>query len=190
MRPPSTLAIASVYLGAMLQGFALVSFPSSSAALRALHGLTDAQYGLIFLPQVGATIAGAVLASLLVAKLGLQRLLWIALLADGLSQAGLASINWLGNAAALPVLLLATGTMGLGFGLLGSPMNAYPPLFFPRRRDTAIVAVHSLNGAGLMLGPLLLQVLAGAFGWVAFPIALCALALVLAGPRGVRAFRR
>ncbi|MBA2352853.1 MAG: hypothetical protein ACR2FI_07280 [Burkholderiales bacterium] len=37
------LAVAAVYLSAFVQGLTLVSFPASSAVLRAMHGFSDAQ---------------------------------------------------------------------------------------------------------------------------------------------------
>jgi hypothetical protein len=54
------IAVAAVYLSALLQGLTLVSFPALSSVLKEMHGFSDAQYGAIFLPQVACAIIGAV----------------------------------------------------------------------------------------------------------------------------------
>lgn len=173
-------AVVTLYLAGMLQGLTLVSFPASSALLKQLHGFSDAQYGAIFLPQVAAAIIGAVAGGALVARRGLQRLLWVALLVNGLSQLLLAGSLWLTPMPAYGVILAATSCLGLGFGLSGAPLNGLPPLFFPQRRDTALVALHTLLGLGLAIGPLLANPLIMSGHWVLFPVMLLLLALGLA----------
>jgi fucose permease len=154
---PQWFAVACVYLGAAIQGFTLVSFAASGPELRQIHHLTDAQYGLIFLPQLGATICGAIAGAVLASRVGMQRLLWIALLFNGLSQVLLRVVPTVAHAQAMPVLLAATAALGAGFGLMGVPMNGYPTLFFPHRNAAATVGIHCFNGSGLIFGPLLLQ---------------------------------
>lgn len=176
---PALLAVAAVYLGATMQGLALVSFAASGPALRTSQHLSDAQYGLVFLPQVLATIVGALLGAMMARALGMKRLLWIALLLDALSQAGLATVPYVPDPLALPVLLAAATAMGLGFGFMGSPMNGCPALFFPTRTGTATVGIHCFNGSGLIFGPMLLQFALAHAGFVAYPLAQAALALAL-----------
>ncbi|PLZ00464.1 hypothetical protein CY652_20925 [Burkholderia sp. WAC0059] len=178
-RPSAWLAVASVYLGAAMQGLALVSFAASGPTLRMAQHLSDAQYGLVFLPQVGATIVGALLGSTVAQRLGMQRLLWIALLFDALSQLGLASVESVPVPLALPMLLAAATAMGLGFGFMGSPMNGCPALFFPTRTGAATVGIHCFNGSGLIFGPMLLQFTLAHAGFNAYPLAQGMLALAL-----------
>ena len=52
-------AVLIVYAGALLQGMTLVSFPAVSAMLKQTLALSDADYGAIFLPIVGAVAGGA-----------------------------------------------------------------------------------------------------------------------------------
>jgi fucose permease len=176
---PALPNVLVVYLAGLLQGLTLVSFPSSAPVLRSVHGLSDAQYGLIFLPQVAAAVIGAVGGGALSRRLGLQRLLWLAMLANGLSQLALASLEVLPQPLAFPMLMAATAFLGLGFGLLGAPMNAYPPVYFPKQANTSVVVMHTLLGVGLMLGPLAEGVLAEAGHWVLFPLLLLGLGLLL-----------
>jgi predicted MFS family arabinose efflux permease len=172
MTPRHASGVVAVYGAALLQGMTLVSFPASSAVLKSLQGFTDAQYGAIFLPQVALAVAGSVIGGSIAARVGLRALLVAALLANALSQACLAGASQLAPGLAYLAILGGTGTMGLGFGLLGAPMNAYPPLLFPRRRDTALVAVHTFVGVGLTVGPVLFGALQSHGPWVVFPFLL------------------
>ena len=173
------LAVAVVYLSAFLQGLTVVSFPASSAILKQMHGFTDAQYGAIFLPQVALAIVGAVSGGALARRSGLKRLLWLAVLGNGLSQLALAASAWMIPGIAFPAILLGTALLGFSFGLGGAPLNSYPPLFFPSRRHTAVVALHTLLGFGLAVGPLLVGVFMDAGIWVGFPLLLLALSALL-----------
>jgi fucose permease len=184
-RATSWLAIGSLYVAGMLQGLTLVSFPASSAVLKQMHGFSDAQYGAIFLPQVALAVIGALGGGALATRLGLKALLGGALLINALSQLLLAGSMLLSPATAFIAVLLGTACLGLGFGASGAPLNGLPPLFFPARRDTALVALHTLLGLGLAIGPLVASPFIMAGRWAGFPLllaSLCALiaALVLA----------
>lgn len=183
VKPVSTnnpAAVLAVYLIAFLQGLTLVSFPASSAVLKQMHGFTDAQYGAIFLPQVALAVLGAVAGGTLARRLGLQTLLWLTAAGNGLSQLALAASVWAMPMLAFPAILAGTALLGLSFGLGGAPLNSYPPRFFPRHASTAVVALHTLLGLGLMVGPLL----ADGFGriglWIGFPLLLLGSSGVLA----------
>jgi fucose permease len=183
VKPVSTnnpAAVLAVYLIAFLQGLTLVSFPASSAVLKQMHGFTDAQYGAIFLPQVALAVLGAVAGGTLARRLGLQTLLWLTAAGNGLSQLVLAASVWVMPGLAFPAILAGTALLGLGFGLGGAPLNSYPPRLFPQHGPAAVVALHTLLGLGLMVGPLL----ADGFGrvglWIGFPLLLLGLSGVLA----------
>jgi len=177
---PSVPAVLVVYLIAFLQGLTLVSFPASSAVLRQMHGFTDAQYGAIFLPQVALAVLGAVAGGTLARRLGLQPLLWLTAAGNGLSQLALAASLWVMPALAFPVILAGTALLGWSFGLGGAPLNSYPPQFFPRRAPAAVVALHTLLGLGLMVGPLLADGFGQAGWWIGFPLSLLGLSALLA----------
>lgn len=169
-----------VYASGMLQGMAMVAFPASAAVLRASGGLTDTEYGAIFLPQVALAVVGSVVGANLSRRIGLRPLLAVAVLANAGSMAMLAAAAG-GESVSVGLLMLATGMLGLAFGLGGAPLNTYPGLLFPARRDTALVALHSLLGLGLAMGPLLLAPFLAAGAWIGFPIlvaGLCGLTLV------------
>ncbi|MBK8750943.1 MAG: MFS transporter [Candidatus Competibacteraceae bacterium] len=173
-------ALITVYLIAFLQGLTLVSFPASSAVLRQMHGFTDAQYGAIFLPQVALAVLGAVAGGTLARRLGLQPLLWLTAAGNGLSQLALAASVWVMPALVFPTILAGTALLGFSFGLGGAPLNSYPPRFFPRHAPAAVVALHTLLGLGLMVGPLLAEGFVRADRWAGFPLLLLGLSALLA----------
>jgi len=179
LRPNSWQSIGSLYLAGMLQGLTLVSFPASSAVLKQMHGFSDAQYGAIFLPQVALAVIGALGGGALAERLGLKMLLGGALLINAASQLLLAGSMLLSPAAAFVSVLLGTACLGLGFGLSGAPLNGLPPLFFPTRRDTALVALHTLLGLGLAIGPLVASPFIMTGHWAGFPLLLAALCTLL-----------
>lgn len=173
-------AIALVYLAGLWQGATLVSFPAGSALLKNSLALSDPQYGAIFLPQVALAVVGAVGGGALAQRLGLRRLLALALVANGLSQLLLATSLMITPAMGYSMLLAATAMLGLGFGISGAPLNSYPPAFFPRHRDAAVVALHTALGVGLAGGPLLADFLGRVSNWLFFPLFLMAGAFLLA----------
>ncbi len=165
-------AVLIVYAGALLQGMTLVSFPAVSAMLKQALALSDADYGAIFLPQVALAIVGAVAGGALARRIGLKALFALALAANAASQVLLAGSELGSPSFGAALLLAGTASLGLGFGLIGGPINAYPGLLFPRRSQTAIVAAHTLIGLGLAIGPLFAGPFIAAGTWVGFPISL------------------
>ncbi len=176
--------VLAVYAAALLQGMTLVSFPAVSAVLKSVLSLTDADYGAIFLPQVALAIIGGIIGGALAGRIGLKALLITALAANGASQALLAAAGFVPTDLGFPLLLGGTAALGLGFGLIGAPINALPRLLFPLRAETAIVAAHTLIGLGLALGPLLAAPFIAANAWYGFSIALIALTVVVAAAGG------
>lgn len=179
-------AVALVYASALLQGLAMVSFPASGTILTGVLGLSSAQYGAIFLPQVALAIVGSVSGGTLARRLGLKTLLLGMLAANALSQLLLAGSLWVEPSLAFPAILLGTASMGLGFGFSGAPLNSLPPLLFPEKGEAAVVAVHTLLGLGLAIGPLLVAPFVAAGQWVGFPLLLLGfLVLAFAAAAGI-----
>jgi fucose permease len=161
-----------VYVAALFQGLTLVSFPASSDVLKQAHGFTDAEYGAIFLPQVAAAILGALGGGALSGRCGLKSIFVLALLANIVSQALLALSAAVPAGVAYLTVLLGTGFLGLGFGMTGGSLNAYPRLLFPSKAGTALLVLHSTMGIGLSAGPLLVGWLSSRDAWLVFPIGL------------------
>lgn len=181
------LPVLVVYAAGLLQGLTLVSFPALSPVLIQVIGLTSAEYGAIFLPQVGMAVVGSFIGAALARRTGLKALLILAIVGNGASQALLAATPLVGPAPAYALILAGTAFLGLGFGLIGAPINSYPPLLFPGQRQAALVAVHTLVGLGLSAGPLIAGEFVVAARWPGFPLLLVALCALLAATTAITA---
>ena len=178
--PAALPAVLIVYAGALLQGMTLVSFPAVSAMLKQTLALSDADYGANFLPQVALAIVGAVAGGALARAVGLKALFALALAANAASQALLAGSGFASPSGGLLLLLAGTASLGLGFGLIGVPINAYPGLLFPQRSQSAIVAAHTMIGLGLAIGPVIAGLFVDQGAWFGFPISLASACVIAA----------
>lgn len=169
---PSIKSGIAIYLGGLMIGLTLVSFPASSAVLKAKFGLSDAQYGAIYLPQLFAAILGAIAGSFATRKITLKAQYLLALVCFLGAHIGLATSVYVQPDFALPLVMSATALFGFGFGFGGGPLNAVVALLFPNKSTTAITALHMSAGTGLTLGPYVFALLANRSEWVLGPIAL------------------
>ena len=169
--------LAVVYACAMLQGLTVVSFPASSATLKAMHQFTDAQYGTLFLPQVAAAIAGSIAGAALARRLGLSMLLLGSVVMALLSESCLGFTACVPAGLAFALVLAGSALMGLGFGFSAAPLNGFPALIVRTRSDAALLGVHTAIGTGLCVGPLLASSLISRGRWSDFPIAIASYAL-------------
>ena len=66
----------AVYAAGPIQGIALVTFPAASTIFTSpsQYGLSNTQYGTMFLPQVVTAITGSLLGGKLAARFGIKRL--------------------------------------------------------------------------------------------------------------------
>lgn len=174
----------TVFLSSFVQGLVGSAFPASASVLRS-RGLTDAEYGSIFLPQMALAAGGALGAGFVLGRVGAKRALALGFVLMALSPAALASAAFLPARGAYPLALLGTSLLGLGAGVSAGPLNAYPQVLFPSRSESAIVALHVVVGIGLALTPVLAGVALDHGVWLAVPLLLIAanLALLLAVER-------
>jgi len=168
-----------MYLGAILLGMTLVSVPASSAYLKALHGLSDQQYGRVFLPQLLCAIAGALLAGPAVRRWSLKSMFMVALICFAMSELALGLSASVGTREAIALMMISTGLFGFGFGFGGGPLNGLVANLFPSRSTAAITALHLMAGIGLMVGPLFFRVFQAASLWALAPWVLATAAGVL-----------
>jgi predicted MFS family arabinose efflux permease len=74
------------------------------------------------------------------------------------------------DAAAYPMLLLATASLGLGFGLTLGSTSTYAGAFMPARRAVALTSLNVLLGLGTALSPLLIAVFTDVGQWWYLPL--------------------
>ena len=65
----------AVYAAGLIQGIALVTFPAASTIFTSpsQYGLSNTQYGTMFLPQVITAITGSLLGGKLAQRFGIKR---------------------------------------------------------------------------------------------------------------------
>ena len=71
--------------------------------------------------------------------------------------------------AAYGVLLVATGSLGLGFGAAVMTLNTYAEKFSPGHEDRAVLFLNALLGSGTALAPLLVAIFLGLGAWWLMP---------------------
>ena len=75
-----------------------------------------------------------------------------------------------GDPAAYPLLLVATGLLGAGFGLTVPVLNTYAAAFQPDRADRAVLTLNALLGLGTALAPVFVAVFVGLGFWWGLPV--------------------
>jgi hypothetical protein len=123
-----------VYAAGVVQGIALVTFPAASTILTdpAEYDLSSTQYGTLFLPQVVTAITAALLS--------MSLLLLSQFFTDDQS-------------AAFVLLLLATASLGAGFGLTVPALNTLTAAFHSMLAALVAVAMGAWSFAVAMRRP-------------------------------------
>jgi len=183
----SRVEVGTVYAAGLFQGLALVTFPAAGGILTSAdyYGLTESQYGALFLPQAVFAIVSAVAGAGLARRIPTKRLLLAGLAANAASMALLLiSQRFEGTASALPILLVATGLLGLGFGLTVPALNTFAAAFYPANVNRAVLVLNALLGLGTALAPALVALFTALGAWWGLPltafVALAATAVVCA----------
>ena len=178
-----------VYAAAVVQGVALVTFPAAGAIFTdpSEYDLTSTQYGLLFVPQVVTAITAALLGASLSGRFGTKRVL-IAGLAAGLASMTLLLVSHFftdDTSVAYGLLLVATGALGVGFGLTVPALNTLTAAFHADNPDRSVLVLNALLGCGTVLAPVFVAVFVGLGVWWGLPffaaVALAGLAVVCAG---------
>jgi MFS family permease len=171
----------AVNVAGLVQGIVLVTFPAASTIFtsRKFYGLSSAQYGDMFLPQVVLAIAAALLGARVARKITTKRVYLLGLTASLISMGLLlvSSVVKTDRPVAYTLLLVATAFVGAGFGLTVPALNTYAAAFHPGAVDSAVLVLNALLGLGTVLAPALVAVFDGLGFWWGLPV-LSAAALV------------
>jgi len=172
-----------VYVAGLAQGIALVTFPAASTIFidPADYGLSSTQYGAMFLPQVVLAIATSLLGAGLASRFGSKRLYLAGLGCDVVAMT-LLLVSWGfadDTAVAYPILLVATGFLGAGFGLTVPALNTFAAAFHPDGADRAVLVLNALLGLGTALAPVFVAIFVGLGFWWGLPVLAGAFLLVL-----------
>jgi fucose permease len=177
--------IAVVYVAAVVQGLALVTFPAASAIFtsRDGFGFDNTRYGTMFVPQVVIAVLASGLAPNLARQWSLRRVLLVGLAGNFLAMVLLAASRLLLSApdAAFALLLVATGSLGLGFGSTVMALNTYAEAFFPQDSDRAVLVLNALLGLGTALAPVLIALVIALGAWWLLPLLVACILILLFG---------
>lgn len=179
---PRRTEVGLVYITALVQGLALVTFPAASSIFTNPdgYGLSASRYGAMFIPQVIMAILASSSGPALARAWTLKRVLQAGMGADLLAMTLLAVSRLLAGSpdTAYGILLIATGSLGFGFGTVVMALNTYAVEFSPDREDRAVLSLNALLGAGTALAPLLVAIFVGLGAWWLLPLVV---AFLLAG---------
>lgn len=173
----------AVYPGGFLTGLVLVLFPASGSILISAehHGFSTGQFGSIFTPQIILAIAASLLASKLADKIGMKKVMLLGLMALVFSSGLLTLSHWFAfnTAAAYPMVMTATGFLGIGFGFTLTALNPFAYQLFPGKEASALTALHFFLGAGTATSPLLISFFDSKDIWWMGPLVSMILVLLL-----------
>jgi len=152
-----------VNLAGLVQGIVLVTFPAASTIFTSprFYGLSDTQYGAMFVPTVLVAFVTSLLGARLAERITTKRV-YLAGLGCSLVAVGLLLVSALvdsDQAVAYPLLLAGTTFGGAGFGLTVPVLNTYAAVFHPAGTDAAVLVLNALVGLGTVLAPVFVAVL-------------------------------
>lgn len=175
--------ITAVYAAGVVQGIALVTFPAVSTILTSTghYGLSDTEYGGMFVPQAITAVAASLLGAGLTRRLGAKGVFLIGLLADLLAMLLLFGSQFAehDHALAYGLLLAATGSLGIGFGFVVPSINTFTAEFFPEKVESAVLTLNALLGLGTALAPIFAIIFVGFDIWWGLPLLMSGLVLAL-----------
>lgn len=173
----------ALYSAALIQGITLVAFPAASTILTnpADYAFSNTDYGSLFIPQSILSISAAALNPTLTRHLSSKIVFFFGLIANFLAMFLLASSVMVmkNQGLAYVMLICATGSLGLGFGLLVPTLNAVSALLYPDKVDSVLLVLNGLLGVGTALAPVFISVFVSLGFWWGLPTALCLLLIVL-----------
>ena len=165
---------AVVNAAGLVQGIVLVTFPAASTIFtsKSYYGLSSTLYGDMFLPQVVMAIAASLLGAGLARRISTKRVYLLGLTSSLVSMALLLASTPVktDEAAAYPLLLVATAFLGAGFGLTVPVLNTYTSVFHPSRVDRSVLILNALLGLGTVLAPVFVAAFVGLGFWWGLPI--------------------
>ena len=175
--------IAAVYAAGVVQGLALVTFPAASTIFTSpqYYGLSSTAYGGMFLPQAILAVAAPLLGARFVRRLGIKRVYLLGLAANLTAMGLLVASEFVRDTRPLAygMLLGATASLGIGFGLTVPSLNTYANAFFPQTVDSAVLILNALLGLGTALAPVFVMLFVELGAWWGLPVLVAVMLLGL-----------
>lgn len=166
--------IITVYAAGLIQGVALVTFPAASAVFTSSsdYGLSNTEYGGMFVPQAVMAIVSSLLGAGLRQRAGTKLIYLLGLVANLLAMSLLVASRFVmkDHSLAYGILLTATGCLGIGFGFTVPAVNTFAAAFFPKKVDRAVLVLNALLGLGTALAPVFIAIFVGLGIWWGLPV--------------------
>jgi MFS family permease len=175
---------AVVKAAALVQGIALVTFPAASTVFTdpSEYDLSTTAYGAMFVPQAIAAISGSFLGARWASHTSTRRVYLCGLAANlvSMSLLVLSAIVHDEHELAYTILLVATASLGLGFGFTVPALNTFTAAFYPSKVDGSVLVLNALLGLGTALAPVFVAIFVGLGFWWGLPVGVAAaLAVIL-----------
>jgi MFS family permease len=163
----------TVKVAAIAQGIALVTFPAASTVFTDPdeYDLSTTQYGAMFVPQALTAIASSLLGAVWSRRFGPRRVYLLGLAANltALTLLLVSVVVQENHSLAYGLLLMATASLGVGFGFTVPALNTFTAAFYPERVDASVLVLNALLGLGTALAPLFVAVFVGLGFWWGLP---------------------
>ncbi len=177
--PASRAESGVVYIAGLVQGLALVTFPAAGTIFTDPdeYDLSKSAYGAMFVPQAIAAIAASLLGAAWARRAGARRVYLTGLLANLLAMALLIVSSFVEQDGSLAygLLLVATASLGVGFGLTVPALNTFTAAFHPDAVDRSVLVLNALLGLGTALAPVFVAIFVGLGFWWGLPVLAAAL---------------
>jgi Major Facilitator Superfamily len=163
-----------VNVAGVVQGVALVTFPAASTIFTNPndYGLTSTAYGAMFVPQAIAAISASLYGARWAGRVGTRRVYLVGLIANLTSMTLLVVSDVVMNEQTLAygILLVATASLGVGFGFTVPALNTFAAAFNPAKADGSVLVLNALLGLGTALAPVLVAIFVGLGFWWGLPV--------------------
>ncbi len=148
-------------LTSLALGYAVIALPAAGFLFRdpTRFGISDGQYGMLFLPMVIATIATGFGFRWIAAHFGRHRAFFLGFVLTGIYLLLLLAASFTGPrpSVVFALLMAAQASLGFGFALLMCSVTGFSIELFPLHRTSILTALHAAFGAGALLSPLVLD---------------------------------
>jgi MFS family permease len=136
------------------------------------YGLSNTEYGGMFVPQAVLAIAASLLGAGLTRRFGAKKIYLLGLFANLLAMSLLVVSRFVmkDHSLAYGILLVATGCLGIGFGFTVPAVNTFAAAFFPKKVDRAVLVLNALLGLGTALAPVFIAIFVGLGIWWGLPV--------------------
>jgi MFS transporter, FHS family, glucose/mannose:H+ symporter len=167
------ITIIVVFFLAFLTGVNFVIFPALSMAFTdsSIFGLSSAQFGNLFIPQVVCIIISCLAAPFLVNKWGPKVILASGVMLMLISTGTLWVLHYCisEKSGLFSVLMVLVAFTGSGFGLAITTLNPLAASLFEKENSSAILILQFLVGLGTSTSPLMMNLIGNVSNWSYVP---------------------